>query len=83
VLEHELARLLEQHVDHRPLGGSQDDLFDELLVLHPPAVAADELHPCAGQRDLEHPGVGGVGQVDAHDLALVGGELELRLAGDQ
>ena len=83
MFQHELAGLLEQHIDDGPLRRSEDHVLDELLVLDAAAVAADELHPGPGQRDLEHARVGGVGQVDAHHLAPLGGQPELRLAGDQ
>ena len=73
VLERQLTGLLEQHVDHHSLRRSEDHVVDELLVLDVAAVAADQLHPRPRQRDLEDAGVGGVGQVEAHDLA------ELRL----
>ena len=44
VLERQLAGLVEEHVDDDALGGREDDLLDELLVLDVAAVAADELH---------------------------------------
>ena len=65
VLQRELAGVLEQHVDDGPLRRRQHDVLDELLALDAAAVAADELHPRPGQRDLEHARVGGVGQVDS------------------
>ena len=83
VLQRQLARRLEQHVHDDPLGRRQHDVLDELLALAAPAVAADELHARSGQRDLEHAGVGGVRQVQAHDLAGLGGQRELGLPGDQ
>ena len=52
-------------------------------MLHPAAVAADELHPRAGQLHVEHPGVGGVGQPQPHHLPGPGGERVVRLAADQ
>ena len=83
VLQRELAVLVEQDVDDDALGRSQDHVVDELLVLDVAAVAADELHPRARQRDLEHPRVGGVGQVQAHHLAASRGQREIRLTADQ
>ena len=69
VLERQVAGLVEQDVHDHTLGGSEDDILDELLVLDVAAVAADELHARARQRDLERPGVRGVREVEAHDLA--------------
>ena len=83
VLQCQLARRLEQHVHDDPLGRRQHDVLDELLALAAPAVAADELHARSGQRDLEHAGVGGVRQIQAHDLAGLGGQREFGLPGDQ
>ena len=83
VFQHELAGLLEQHIDDGPLRRSENHVLDELFVLDAAAVAAGELHPSPGQRHLEHARVGGVGQVDAHHLTPLGGQPELRLAGDQ
>ena len=60
----------EQRVDDDPLGRREHDRLDELLALDTPAVAAHELHPRAGQRDVEHAGVRRVRQVEANDLAL-------------
>ena len=78
VLQDQLAGRLEAHVDDDALGRGEDDVLDELLVLDAAAVAADELHPRARQRDLEHPGVGRVRQVQPHDLARARAERELR-----
>ena len=44
---------------------------DELLALVVAAVAADPLHPCAGDSDVEDARVGGVRQVQAHDFSLL------------
>ena len=71
VLQRELAGPVEQDIDDDPLGRREDHVVDELLVLDVAAVAADELHPRARQLDLEHAGVGGVRQVEAHDLAAL------------
>ena len=83
VLERQLAGPLEQDVDHHSLRGRQDDVLDEPLVLDMPAVAADQLHACARQSDLEDAGVGGIGQVEADDLVSSRSEGELGLAVDQ
>ena len=40
------------------------------------AVAADQLHPGTGDGDVEQPGVGGVREVEAHDLTGAGGEFQ-------
>ena len=53
VLERQLAGLVEEDVDDHALRRREHDLLDELLVLDVAAVAADELHPRARQRDLE------------------------------
>jgi hypothetical protein len=42
-LQGQLARRLDQHVDHDPLRRSQHDPIDELLVLNPTVVPADQL----------------------------------------
>jgi hypothetical protein len=83
VLQRQRAGRVEQDVDDDPLGRREDDVLDELLVLDPAAVAADELHPRARQRDLEYARVRRVGEVEAHDFAGPGGEGEPRFAGDQ
>ncbi len=83
VLECQLPRLLEERVDHDPLGGSEDHRVDELLLLVAAAVAADELHPRARKMDLEHARVRGVGQVEANDLAELRAHRQVGLAGDQ
>ena len=83
VLQRELAGPVEQDIDDDSLGGSEDHVVDELLVLDVAAVAADELHPRARQLDLEHPRVRGVGQVEADHLAELRGQREIRLAADQ
>ena len=72
MLERERTGLLKQHVDHHSLRRSEDHVVDELLVLDAATVAADQLHPRSRQRDPEDAGVGGVGQVEAHDLAQLG-----------
>ena len=83
VLQRQIAGLVEQHVDHHSLGGSEHDVVDEPLVLDAAAVAADELHPRTGQRDSEHAGVGGVRQIEAHDLAELSAQGEIGLAAHQ
>ena len=81
--QRQFARLLEERVDDDPFGRRQHDLFDELLMLDPAAVAADELHPRTRQLDLEHAGVGGIGQEEPNDLSGLRGQLEIGFAGDQ
>ena len=83
MLELELARLREEHVDDDALGGREQDLVDELLVLVVAGVGADELHLRARQRHVEDARVGGVREVEAHDLAALGLERKVRLAGDE
>ena len=83
VLKLQLSRLVEQHVDHYALRRRENHFIDELLVLDMPAVAADQLHSRPRQRNLEHPGVGGVGQVEADDLAELCGQGKIRLAAYQ
>ena len=80
MLEHVLARLLEENVDDEPLGRRQENLLDEALVFVVSAVSADELHASSRQRHVEHAGVGGVGEVEAHDLTALRGECEVRLS---
>ena len=75
VLEHVLARLLEEHVYYEPLGRRQENLFDEALVLVVAAVSADELHASTWQRHVEDASVGSVGEVEAHDLTTLRGEV--------
>ena len=79
----EVSRLLEQHIDHNPLRRRQDHGVDPLLPLHVTAVAADELHPSAGERDVEHAGVGGVDQVEAQHLPEPCGHRLVGLAVDE
>src|SRR3712207_8031508 len=43
VLQRELPRLLEEHVDDRALRRGDDDVLDDLLLLDAAAVAAGEL----------------------------------------
>ena len=52
-------------------------------MLDPTAVTADQLHPRAGQGDVEDAGVGGVGQPQPHDLACPEGKTKVGVAGDQ
>ena len=47
------------------------------------AVAANELHRGSGHGDVEEAGVGGVGEVEAHDLAGRGLQLEAQFARRQ
>ena len=47
------------------------------------AVAADQFHPGARKRHLEHPRVGGVRQIEANDLAMLGAEREIGLTAHQ
>ena len=53
MLERQLARLIEEHVDHHALRRREDDGVDELLVLDMAAVAADELHRAPGSATLK------------------------------
>jgi uncharacterized protein (DUF433 family) len=52
VLQGQLTRPLEEHVDHHPLRGSHQHPVDELLALHPAAVPTDQLHPRPGHGQL-------------------------------
>ena len=83
VLERQLAGLVKEHIEYRALGRGQYDLLNELLVLDVATVPADELHPCARQRNLEGAGVRGVREVEAHDLAELRVQRQVRLAVDQ
>ena len=78
-----LPRLLEEHVDDDALRRGEDHRVDEGLALVAAAVAADELHTRAGQRDVEDTRVGGVGQVEADDLATLRAQREVGLAADE
>ena len=69
VLEPHLPGVVEQHVDDGPLRGSEQHLVDERLALVATAVAADQLHPRAGEGEVEDPRVRRVDEVEAHDLA--------------
>jgi hypothetical protein len=60
--------MLEEDVDDHTLGGRQENLLDEALVLVVSAVSADELHASPWQRHVEDASVGGVGEVEANDL---------------
>ena len=83
VLERQPAGLVEEDVDDDPLRRREHDRVDELLALVPPAVAADELHARPRERDVEHPRVRGVREIEADDLALSRAQPELRLAADE
>ena len=80
VLEPRDAGSVELDVDDRALRGSEQDLLDERLALVATAVAADELHPSVGDRDVEDPGVGRVDEVEPDDLAQRDARLEALLA---
>lgn len=62
---------------------ADDHVVDELLLFDMAAVASDQLHPRPRQGDLENAGVGGIGQVRAHDLAQLRRQRQLGLAVDQ
>ena len=83
VLELELACVREEHVHDDTLGGGEQDLVDEFLALVVAGVGADQLHLRARQRHVEDTSVRGVGEVEAHDLAPLGFERKVRLAGDE
>ena len=83
MLELELAGVREEHVDDDTLGRGEQDLVDEFLALVVAGVGADQLHLRARQRHVEDTRVRGVGEVEAHDLAPLGFEREIRLAGDE
>ena len=83
VLEGQLARLLEERIDHDPLGGCEHDRLDELLTLDAAAVAADELQLGSWQRDVEDARVGRVREIEANHLAQLCGERRLRLAANE
>jgi hypothetical protein len=69
VLQGEVNGTIEEDIDDYALGWSDDYVFDELLVLHMAAVAADQLHPGSRHSHPEDTGVGGVSEVEADDLA--------------
>ena len=83
VLECHVTRLAEQDVHDDALGGSQEHLLDELLVLVVPAVPAHELHPGTRDRHVEDPRVRRVREVEADNLASLRLERQFRLAGDE
>ena len=78
--ERQLSRLGEQHIDDDAFGGREQRCFDELLPFDTAAVTADELHPRAGQGDVEDARVRGVGQVETNDFARLCRERKLRLS---
>jgi hypothetical protein len=80
VLELEVAGICEEHVDDDALGRGKQHFLDELLALVVAGVGADELHLRARQRHVEDPCVGGIGEVEAHDLATRSLEMKVRLA---
>jgi hypothetical protein len=57
--------------------------LDELSVFEAAAVAADELYPGVGDRDVEHPSVRGVHQIETNDLAGASGQFQVRIAVDE
>ena len=79
----EFAGGLEEHVDDGALGGRQQYVVDEGVSLVAAAVAADQLHPGTWDGDVEQPGVGGVREVEAHDLTGAGGEFEIGLTAGE
>jgi hypothetical protein len=83
VLERQPAGLVEEGVDDDTLRRREDDRLDRLLVLVPSAVAPDELQPRTRERHVEHTGVRGVRQVEAHHLAAVRAQGKVRLAADE
>ena len=78
VFERVLPGLSEEDVDNDALGGCEQHLLDQFLVFVMATVAADELHSQPRQRDVEDPRVGRVREVEAHDLAALDLERELR-----
>ena len=83
VLKLKLTRIREKHIDYNTLGGGEQDLVDELVVLVVAGVGADQLHLRARQRHVEDARVRGVGEVEAHDLSALGFERKVWLAGDE
>ena len=83
MLETNVSGRVEEDVDADALGRREQDFLDEFLALMAAAVAADELHLRPAHPDVEDPGVGGVNEVQAHDLAPAGSLGELGLAVDQ
>jgi hypothetical protein len=65
MLEPHLPGMVERHVDHRPLRGSEQHLVDERLALVATAVTTDQLDPRAGEGDVEDPRVRRVHEVEA------------------
>src|SRR5207342_3256686 len=83
MLESHLTRVVEPHVDDRPLRGSQHHLVDERLAFVATAVTTDQLHPSTGQREVEDPRVRRVHEIEAYDLSHRRLARELTLAVDQ
>ena len=83
MLELEVSVICEEHVDDDTLRRGKQHLVDEFLVLVMPGVGADQLHLSARHSYVEDAGVRRVGEVEAHDLAALGLELEVRLSGDE
>jgi hypothetical protein len=52
-------------------------------MLDPAAVTTDQLQPRPHQPQVEHPGVGGIGQPPPHHLPHLGRQPQLRLPADQ
>ena len=77
VLELELAGIGKEDVDDDTLGGSEQNLLDQLLPFVVACVGTDQLHLCAGQCDVEDARIGGVREVEAHDLAAPGLERKV------
>jgi hypothetical protein len=83
MLQVQLPRGRDQHIDHHPLRRRHHDLVDELLVLDAAAVAADQLHPGPRHGQVEHPGVGGIGQPQPHHLPHPCLQPKIRVAAGQ
>ena len=61
-----LPRFAEAHVHDVPLGGRDHHTLDPRLALKRPGVRRDELHPRAGERQVQRARVRHVREVEAH-----------------
>ena len=78
--EPDVAGPIEPHVHDVPLGRPDHDALDPLFALVVPDVSRHDLHPCAGEREVERAGVRDVREEEAHDLAALDRQRITRLA---
>ena len=69
----------ESHVHDVSLGGRHDDALHPFLALILTGVAPNQLHPRAGERQIERPRARRIGEEKAHDLSALRRRVPPRL----